>query len=714
MLPLQKRCALLAAVGCIAVMSAATAAAETVARLRVMLHPYAAAPGVLPPEALSLLVKLAASSLALAGTTRTGALELALPAPVDSAEALAMVKRLRVDRSVLWAEPILPPPVKTKATDDTNGQTPGRRLLVRIKDGVTPDWPSLLGRLGARIGLPLKAERQIGNIWVLSVAYDQSVETLGQFARLIQDDPDIQYADPVRRATAQAAPDDPFYSRQWYLNSALAGINIETAWTLQPNASNIVVAVIDTGILPHPDLEGRVLPGYDFISDPSRARDGNARDPNPRDEGDGSQGECGYLSDSSFHGLFVSGLIAANTNNGIGIAGVAAGVQILPVRTLGVCGGTFEDILEGMMWASGIRIAGVPPNPTPAKVINMSLGGLGDCDQSIQETVDDALAQGAVVVTAAGNSFEDARNFTPTNCSGVISVGAHTAQGSITSYSNYGQRIDLTAPGGDYPLTDLILGLSNDGTIAPKDPDYAYGAGTSYAAPLVAGTAAMMLARNPLLTAGNVIDIITGTTRQYPGGTFCTVPNLCGTGMLDAGAAIGSTLPGGGSPPPNTYQVVEYYRSDLDHYFITADPAEIAYVDTALSGIFKRTGLYFYAYLNPAVAPKDAQPVCRYYASSAVQINSHYYSGSFLECVAVAVNWPGIWQLESPHAFYIQVPDALGHCPAKTLPVYRFFDNRRDANHRYTVDLSVRRAMLNRAWAAEGAGPNSIAFCSPI
>ncbi|MEO8755284.1 MAG: S8 family peptidase, partial [Casimicrobiaceae bacterium] len=688
MLPLRKQCALLAAIGCIALVSATSAAAESVARLRVMLHPYTAAPGVLPPEALALLVELAGSSLALTGTTRTGALELALPAPVDAADAIAMVKRLRVDRSVLWAEPILPAPAKAKAADDTSGQTPGRRFMVRIKDGVTPDWPSLLGRLGARIGLPLKAERQIGNIWILSVAYDQSVATLAQFAELIQGDTDIQYADPVRHVTAQAAPNDPFYSRQWYLTSALAGINVETAWTLQPTSPNIVVAVIDTGILPHPDLVGRVLPGYDFISDPNRARDGNARDPNPRDEGDWSQGECGFLSDSFFHGLFVSGLIAANTNNDIGIAGVADGVQILPVRTLGVCGGTFEDVLEGMMWASGVRIAGVPVNTTPAKVINMSLGGLGDCDQSIQEAVNDALAQGAVVVTAAGNSFEDARNFTPTNCSGVISVGAHTAQASITSYSNYGQRIDLTAPGGDYPVTDLILGLSNDGITVPRDPDYVYAAGTSFAAPLVSGTAAMMLARNPLLTAGNVLDIITGTTRGYPGGSFCTVPNLCGSGMLDAGAAIGSTLPGGGAPPPNAFQVVEYYRSDLDHYFITADPAEIKYVDTVLSGIFKRTGLYFYAYLNPAVAPKDAQPVCRYYASAAVQINSHYYSGSFLECVAVAVNWPGIWQLESAHAFYIQVPDALGRCPAKTLPVYRFFDNRRDANHRYTVDLS--------------------------
>jgi len=183
--------------------------------------------------------------------------------------------------------------------------------------------------------------------------------------------------------------------------------------------------------------------------------------------------------------------------------------------------------------------------------------------------------------------------------------------------------------------------------------------------------------------------------------------------MLDAGAAVGSTLPLGPSPP-NAYRVVEYYRADLDHYFITADPAEAHFIDTFLGGLFQRTGLYFYAYLNSDVAPPDAKPVCRFYASAAVQINSHYYSASFDECITVLLNWPGIWELETATACYIQVPDSDGHCPAKTLPVYRFFNNRRDANHRYTVDLSVRREMQNRAWAAEGSGTNSIAFCSAI
>ncbi|MFO1414934.1 MAG: S8 family peptidase [Burkholderiales bacterium] len=708
----RHRQAVACALAALVLTTALPALADTVGKLRVRLHPYAAAAGEFPLAAQAQLQALAGVPLTLAAVTRTGGLELALPQPVDEAQAAAIVKRLRVARSVLWAEAIPDATLTRKAAvEDPFGPSSGKRLLVRFKDGVTPD-AGLLVRLSTRIGMPLATERQLGNVWVLTLKNEQPTATLADFAQALQGDADVQYADPVRRAFPSAAPNDPFWSQQWSLNGTTAGINVETAWQLQPSAAGVTVAVIDTGILPHPDLVGRVLPGYDFISDPGRARDGDARDPNPRDEGDWSDGECG-TSSSFFHGLFVAGLIGANTNNGIGIAGIAGNVSILPVRTLGLCGGTFDDVLAGMLWASGVRIAGVPANTTPAKVINMSLGGFGSCDQSVQEAIDDALAQGAVVVASAGNESMDASNFTPANCSGVITVGAHSVTGGLASYSNFGPRIDLTAPGGDLPRTGLMLSLGNTGKTVPEEPNYVLAAGTSFSAPMVSGTAALMLARDPLLTGGRVLDVITGTTRYFPNGSQCTSPNLCGSGMLDAGAAVGSIIPGG-APPAGTTPVIEYYRSDLDHYFITADPAEIAYVDTSLAGTFKRTGLYFYAYLDPALTPASARPVCRFYASAAVQINSHWYSANLDECVTVLLNWPGIWTLETPQAFWIPVPDANGNCPANTLPVYRFFNNRRDANHRYTVDLSVRRAMENRAWAPEGAGPNAVAFCSPI
>jgi serine protease len=707
---------------CIAVLALSMAAigpvaADTVSALRIRLHPYAAAAGTLPLEALAKLQAIAGTTLTLTGTTRTGALELAVGQALDEAALASMMKRLRTDRSVLWVEPVRANATSNKAAAalPPHANEPGQRLLVRFKDGVVADWGSLLPRLSTRVGSGLKVERSIGDVWVLSVDTPQLPARLAQMAEALQEDSDVQYADPVKRAFAKAAPNDPLYPRQWSLSDPLSGVNAEYAWALQPASSSVVVAVVDTGILPHPDLEGRVLAGYDFISDPASARDGDARDPNPRDEGTwGSASECGFAEGSFFHGLFVAGQIAANTNNGIGIAGITTGAKILPVRVLGQCGaGTFDDILAAILWSSGVAIADVPPNANPAKVINLSLGGYGACDQSVQAAVDDALAQGTVVVAAAGNESADVQDFTPANCSGVITVAAHARDANLTSYSNFGRGVSLSAPGGDLPIDGLIVSTSNDGTTVPQNPSYIAAAGTSFAAPLVSGTAALMLARNPLLTPGRVFDIVTGTTRDFPVGSFCTQPDICGSGMLDAGAAVASTFPGTSTPPAGTFPVIEYYRADLDHYFITATPAEVNYVDTYLSGIFQRTGYYFYAYLSPFVAPAGARPVCRFYAGADVQINSHYYTADSTECQFVLARWPGVWNLETAAAFYIQVPDTVGACPDGTLPVYRFFNNRRDANHRYTVDLSIRRAMINRGWVPEGTGPTSDVFCSP-
>lgn len=695
--------------------AALPALAGTVSTLRVMLHPYLAAPGEFPAAARATLEAATGRTLTLSGATRTGALELDLPEAVSDEVAGALVKKLRVDRGVLWAEPVVAKVAARSAPAVDADREPGRRLLVRLNDGAAPDWPGLLRRLSTLVGTPLTLVRQIAHVYVLETGSEQSIGTLRAMAGLIQTQPEVRYADPVRRAATFAAPDDPYYPQQWGLHSPLAGINVETAWALQPDLHDVTVAVVDTGILPHPDLVGHVLPGYDFISNPDRARDGDARDPNPRDEGDWSAGDCGGAEYSSFfHGLFVAGVLAANTNNGIGIAGIASGVQILPVRVLGKCGGTFEDVLEGMLWAAGVPIAGVPPNAHPAKVINLSLGGYGACDQAMQETIDLALAQGSVIVAAAGNDTIEAADVAPANCSGVITVGAHGALGQLTSYSNFGRRVDLTAPGGDRPVPDLIFGLTNDGPTVPTEPSYGYAAGTSFAAPMVSGVAAMLVARDSLITGGRVLDLLTGTAHDWPAGSPCLVPNVCGAGMLDAAAAVGSLLPGGGAAPAGTTPVVEYYRADLDHYFITADPAEAAWIDANLGDIFKRTGNYFYAWLDPANAPADVQPVCRFYANADTLINSHYYSANFDECLAVLLNWPGVWELETASAFYIQVPDADGHCPQHTLPVYRFFNARQDANHRYTVDLSVRRGMNNRAWVAEGMGQAAVVFCSPI
>ena len=689
--------------------------AAQVSTLRVMLSPSAAPRGTLTDAVRQRVEALAGAHVALAGTTRTGALDLALDVPREAAEAKAMLARLRGDRAILWAEVAPSAEALRTARAKTASGAPGRKIMLRLADPAA-SIDDVLAALSVRTGVSLKAERRLGDVHVVTLFANTSAAELQRIAETLQADPAVRYADAVGRVRPLRIPNDPMFAEQWGLSDPVAGINAPSAWNLQTGDPSMVVAVVDTGILPHPDLTGRVLPGYDFISDAGRARDGSGRDPDAHDEGDWTgDGECypgSFGEPSSWHGTFVAGLIGANGDDGIGIAGVDWNAKILPVRVLGRCGGTFDDILAGVLWASGVQLPGVPVNPNPAKVINLSLGGAGACAQAVQEGIDDALAQGSVVVVAAGNESADATGFAPASCSGVITVGATGRSGDRSSYSNFGNRVDLSAPGGDFPgNVNLIVSTSNDGMTTPGQPTYEHAAGTSAAAPLVTGTASLMLARNALLTPGRVLSIMQGTARTYPAGSLCSV-GACGAGALDAGLALSSVFPGASVPPPNAVQVVEFYRADYDHYFITASAAEAAWVDTYLGSIFKRTGFYFYAYPAAFPAPPGVQPVCRFYAAGL--INSHYYTASASECQFVQQRWAGTWNLETPAAFFVPVSDADGNCPSQTLPVYRFFDNRQDANHRYTVDLSIRRAMINRQWVPEGAGPNGVAFCSPV
>jgi len=690
------------------------ASAQYVSSIRLMLHPSAAAPGTLPPDALTRLQTLSGVALTLSGTTRTGALEFSLAQPLSNGDAATVLRRLREDRSVLWAEPILPSGLSTKALMPSPFQ--GRKLMVRLAGDPVPDWNILLPRFADLAGMPLTVDRQIGDVWVLSLEQAVPEDLLAAMAEQLQIEPAVQYADPARHAFPHRVPNDPLYGQQWALSDPVGGVNAPSAWDLQTGSAGVVVAVIDTGITAHPDLAGRILPGYDFITDPTMANDGGGRDPDPSDPGDGTHdGECGDGipgEPSFFHGTFVSGLIAADTDNGVGVAGLDWNARILPVRALGKCGGTFDDIVDAMLWAIGVPVAGVPPNPNPARVINLSLGGIGSCPQAFQDAVNIALAQGAVVVASAGNDGEDAMNSAPANCSGVITVGGSTRGGDITSYSNFGRRIDVSAPGGDGELADWILSTGNDGVAGPGNPDYEFAVGTSFSAPYASATASLMIARNANLRPGRIEDIITGTARAFASGSACGVSGQCGAGLLDASLALQSTLPGVAVAPPGTVPVIEYYRADKDHYFMSADAAEIAFVDSVLAGTFQRTGELFYAWVDPQLAPAGAVPVCRF--SAAGLIDSHYFTADAAECQFMLTHYPGIWTLELPAAFYVLPPDANGACAAGTLPVYRFFDNRQDANQRHTIDLSVRRAMLNRAWVPQGVAPDNVIFCTPI
>jgi len=701
----------------------ATAHAATISTLRVMLHPDAADPGSLPPAQRQILEAAAGTTLTLAGTTRTGAVLLALGTPTDDDAIAPLLAALRSERSVLWADAVAPPPpgdTRKRASASPLASQSGSRLMVRLADGVSADWNTLLPQLGARIGASLSVVRAIGDVWVLQLGQPVRGDTLAAFAAQVQGDPAVRFADPVLRRFPKAVPNDPFYGNQWALWDPVGGVNAPAAWDIQTGSAGVVVGVIDTGTLPHSELAGRVLPGYDFISDPNRARDGDARDPNPRDEGSWNDaGECGGApaEPSVWHGIHVSGIIAADTNNGAGISGMDWNASILPVRTLGKCGGTDEDVFEGLVWASGGGIGGVPLNLSPARVINMSLGGPGGCPQAVQQAIDAALALGSVVVVAAGNETDNAENYAPSGCSGVITVGASNRNGDRSFYSNFGRRVDISAPGGDISadgnfVPDLaILSLWNDGSTTPANDAYAYAMGTSMAAPYVTGTVSLMLARNPTLTPGSVLTLLQGSAREFPPGTTCALGNLCGAGLLDAGLALAST-PSGGTGPAGTITIVEYYDAARDHYLITGDAYEIASLDTDLSHKYVRTGLVFYAYANPFGSPYGSAGVCRFRAASPM-IDSYFFSADAAQCNYVSAYSPA-WALQSYAAFYVPVPDGAGNCPGGTVPVYRFDNNRQDFNQRHTINLSVRRAMLNRAWAPDGAGPRGVAFCSPI
>lgn len=403
---------------------------------------------------------------------------------------------------------------------------------------------------GTKAGKKAKFDRRLGTGAAL-VSLGQATTPTDAATLLAQfrADPDVAYAEPDTRAYPLATtPNDTDYTKQWDLFEPTAGMNVPAAWD-KTTGSGATVAVIDTGYVTHSDLAANTVAGYDFISNSTAARDGNGRDSNPADAGDWSAaGECGTgskASDSSWHGTHVAGTIAAATGNNKGIAGIAHNARIQPVRVLGKCGGATSDIVDAITWASGGTVPGVPANATPAKVINMSLGGSGTCATSYQNAINAAVARGTTVVVAAGNSNADAAGFSPASCNNVINVAASNRTGDRSFYSNYGSTIDIAAPGGetrratDTPGTittpeNGILSTLNTGTTTPAAENYKPYQGTSMAAPHIAGLAALLIAAKPTLTPAQIEAAIKNNARPLAG----TCTGGCGTGLADATATV--------------------------------------------------------------------------------------------------------------------------------------------------------------------------------
>ena len=420
-----------------------------------------------------------------------------------------------------------------------------------VMKGQAPSWEqqSLTERGG--LGVTYEAVAAIDGEEVDSCT---TSTTTCQFTKL---QPDYHYTVQViaRNSLGQAGSvsiPDPYFSSQWHLYTQYS-IHADRAWRYTKGKSSVVVAVLDGGITAHPDLNANIVDGYDFISDSSYSRDGDGWDSDPQDEGDYTNDEL-----SSWHGTHVAGIIGARSN-AIGGVGVAPGVKIQPIRVLGTNGGASSDLIAAIHWAAGIKVAGVPNNTTPARVINLSIGTSKptSCDAGTQAAVRAAWDKGVTPVTAAGNSAFEASGSYPGNCYPTINVTATGITGNIAPYANFGDGVDFSAPGGDADLAaqspdgseGMIVSTFNLGETKEGEPSYGLQEGTSMAAPVVAGVVALIYSARPDLGSQDVYKILLATVGEFKEGSYCAItasprteqdlrPSYCGKGIVDAGRAV--------------------------------------------------------------------------------------------------------------------------------------------------------------------------------
>ncbi|MBS6634131.1 S8 family serine peptidase [Rothia mucilaginosa] len=364
----------------------------------------------------------------------------------------------------------------------------------------------------------------------------QYMNALSANSKVASVSPDMRRYATVDNTSAPVKINDPKMNRMWSLTGE-KGISALEAWGTT-RGQGVTVAVLDSGITAHPDLDANVLPGYDFIAESAFSNDGNGRDSDPTDAGNWTvDDQCftgSKATPSDWHGTHVAGTIAAIANNNEGIAGVAPEAKIVPVRVLGACGGFDSDITDGIIWAAGGSVRGVPANQHPAQVINMSIGSEGTCTTPYRQAIAQANKRGSIVVVAAGNNNFDASKSSPGNCEDVITVGATDKNGKRSYFSNYGSRVDVSAPGGDRRYWGGgILSTLNAGKTAPGKADYAEYQGTSMAAPHVAGIVALMKAVDPKLTYAQVKKVLQSTSQSVE----CD-QSACGSGIVNAARAV--------------------------------------------------------------------------------------------------------------------------------------------------------------------------------
>lgn len=327
-------------------------------------------------------------------------------------------------------------------------------------------------------------------------------------------------------AATRLPNDGNYYLQTWTSNM----LDLPKAWSITTGSASVTVAVVDMGIrFDHPSMGTNVTSdGYDFVSKfdfstpqpicgggtfTSTNGDGDGPDPDPTDPDDlefDSANNCWVRSTVGDHGLWTSGIIGAVGNQNIGMAGVNWTVKIRPIRVLDITGsGSYFDIAQGVLYAAGlpaVGAGGAMVQTTRAPIINMSLGG-PDTQTSLANAVAAATSAGSLVVASSGNDgLDDSFPTYPAAYPGVMAVAAVGMDGALTTYSNVGTYISVSAPGGDFRLDDNGGGgvLGPGWNFVSGRPNLIFAYGTSASAPYVSGIAALLLAQTPTLTAAQL------------------------------------------------------------------------------------------------------------------------------------------------------------------------------------------------------------------
>jgi serine protease len=471
----------------------------------------------------------------------------------------------------------------------TQLETASLELIIKLRAGggsaatqkltVNEDRSAALAK---RTGLALTLKREI-SAQLIATRIELGDRARDQALAALRADPQVEYVALDHRRYPHATPNDTLFNGQWYLRTAeVSSVNAVGAWDRELGSTGVVIAVLDTGVLyDHPDLGradrgGKLLPGFDFVNGIPQANDGDGRDSDPSDPGDWVNSSdrsnstftnC-ELTDSSWHGTRVAGMVGALTNNAAGVAGLDWNSFILPVRVLGKCGGIDSDILAGMRWAAGLHVNGVADNPTPARVLNMSLGSDGVCEPSYRDVIQELTARKVLVVISAGN--EGTVVSSPANCPGVAAIAAIRHAGSKVGFSSLGPEVTIAAPGGNCvnvnggPCLFSLDTTSNTGATSPATHSFTdqinNNLGTSFSAPIVSGIAALMLSRNSNLSTLQLLARLREGARPFPTAVSdaptiqaCHVPqnaqdfqleqclcttDTCGAGMVDASNSV--------------------------------------------------------------------------------------------------------------------------------------------------------------------------------